>query len=57
MEQKADSVTPLTTKEQAEMRKIDRLALRRTATRKQLLRGMDLHRKSEAAFRAASDHE
>lgn len=53
MEQKAEPAVTMTAKERAEMRSIDRLALRRKATRKQLLRGMNLHRKSEAAFQAA----
>lgn len=42
----------LSKKEAAEMRKIDRLALGGRASRAQLLRGMGLHRKHDAAFRA-----
>lgn len=45
-------VQPLTRKEQAELRRIDRLAMGRTVTRRQLLRGMALHRRHDAAYRA-----
>lgn len=40
-------------KQAAEMRKIDRLVMSGRATRAQLLRGMSLHRKHDAAYRAA----
>lgn len=41
----------LSAREFADMRRIDRLALRRMATRAQLLRGMTLHRKHDEAYR------
>ncbi len=48
-----DMVKPLTAKESAEMRKIDRLQMAGRATRAQLLRGISLHRQHDAAYRAA----
>lgn len=45
-------VKPLTRKEQAELRRIDRLAASQKATRRQLLRGMELHRRHNQAYRA-----
>lgn len=47
-----NTAKPLTKKEVAEMRKIDRLQMAGRATRAQLLRGMDLHRQDNAAYRA-----
>jgi hypothetical protein len=48
-----NTVKPLTKKESAELRKIDRLQMAGRATRAQLLRGFELHRKDNAAYRAA----
>lgn len=50
-----EQAKPLSTKQAAEMRKIDRLALTGKATRTQLLLGMKLHHQNNAAFRAAHD--
>jgi len=46
------TVKPLTKIETAELRKIDRLQMRGKATRSQLLRGLTLHYRENAAYRA-----
>lgn len=53
MEHSVSTAAPLSKKESAEMRRMDRLALGGRATRAQLLRGMRLHRQHDAAYRAA----